>query len=263
MRAESRQSGVTLAELTVVMAAVVVLAALSLPAVRAVMRSFESGSSTRAMISAALASARAIAAKEQSYVGVRFQKAYNPDEPDPLKAPQYMIFIMHDPNIPPSVAMNLGCGAVKGVKPMKLPDSVGVMDLVIGSAGNDPIYEIGADEDIDEAWEVVDTSTFTILFSPAGKLVPHTHKAQSQDATDDVFNTIDSITSLGVGMFVEDQDEPAQPIDELSRNHFVIYDRREFEQAYKRGEGEGYSGYLMRLSPIYVNPYMGTLISTE
>ena len=250
----------TLTELTVVMGVVVLLAALSLPAVRALMRSFESGSSTRAMISAALASARAIATKEQSYVGVRFQKAYNPDEPDPLKAPQYMIFIMHDPNIPPSLAMNLGCGAVKGIKPMKLPDSVGVMDMLLGSGIDDP-NEILDDGDINEDVEVVDTSTFTILFSPAGKLVLHTHKAQSSDATDDVFNTTDSITNLGVGMFVEDQDEAAQPINEFSRNHFFIYDRRQFERAYRKGQG--YSGYLVQLAPIYINPYMGTLISTE
>jgi Tfp pilus assembly protein PilE len=258
MRAESRQSGVTLAELTVVMAAVVVLAALSLPAVRAVMRSFESGSSTRAMISAALASARAIAAKEQSYVGIRFQKAYNPDNPDPLKAPQYMIFIIHDKE---ATDLAYGFRAIEGLKPMKLPDSVGVMDWTMiqeAQEVSDPdVWEPSVDE------EVTDLTAFSIVFSPAGKLVTQDVRVAAASATDDVFNTLSRITDPDnpAGIFVEDNAEWPTLVQEPSGKSFIIYDRREFAQAYKRGRG--YSDYLIRLAPIYINPYMGTLISTE
>ncbi|UCC22498.1 MAG: hypothetical protein JSW23_00025, partial [Planctomycetota bacterium] len=90
MRARSRQSAVTLTEMTVVVAAVALLVVFGLPAIRTFISSFESEGGARTLISAALASARAIAAREQHYVGIRFQKAYHPR--DPLEAAQYMIF---------------------------------------------------------------------------------------------------------------------------------------------------------------------------
>ena len=73
MNAKSRQSGLTLMEQTVVVACIAALVVLGLPAVRTFVKSFESQGSTKAMISAALASARAVAAKEQHYAGIRFQ----------------------------------------------------------------------------------------------------------------------------------------------------------------------------------------------
>jgi type II secretory pathway pseudopilin PulG len=264
MRAESRQRGVTLTELTVVMGVVVLLAALSLPAVRALMRSFESGSSTRAMISAALASARAIAAKEQSYVGIRFQKAYNPDNPDPVKAAQYMIFIIHDKQ---ATDLAYGFRAIEGMKPMKLPDSIGVMDWTMiqdAQEAADPcVWEPSADE------EVTDLTAFSIVFSPAGKLVIHDVRVRNKDgyttdsSNDEVFNTENNVTSAAdpVGMFIQDDYEWLGLKEEPSGNSFLIYDRRQFERAYRKGQG--YSGYLVQLAPIYINAYMGTLISTE
>jgi hypothetical protein len=247
MKVESRQSGMTLTELIVVTAGIILLAVLGLPAVRALVHSFESGSGTRAMIGSALASARALAAREQRYVGVRFQKAYNPD---PLKAPQYMIFVIHDF---PQTNLANGFRAIEGIKPMKLPDSVGVTDLMLGSAGD---ASITSDLAIDEDWEVVDASTFTIVFSPAGKLVLHEVRAAKTGAGDDMFN-IETSAASGAAMFVEDA------ADEMSRTHFVIYDSQKFEQAYRRTQA--YSGYLLREQPpaIYINAYTGTLISTE
>ena len=88
MRIRTKQSAVTLTEMTVVIASVALLVGLGLPAIRAFHDSFESRSGARSMISAALASARAIAAKEQRYAGIRFQKAYHPQ--GPLEADQYM-----------------------------------------------------------------------------------------------------------------------------------------------------------------------------
>jgi len=254
----------TLTELTVVIAAMAVLAVLTVPAVRALLHSFESGSSTRAMISATLASARALAAREQSYVGIRFQTAYDPD--GPLKAPQYMIFIIHEE---PRNMGNVrdGFRAMEGLKPVKLPDSVGVMDwsmIEAAQAAAEPaVWEPGSLE------EVTDLTAFSIVFSPSGKLVIHDVRVRNKDgyttdsSNDEVFNTANNVTNAAnpVGMFIQDDYGELGLEEEASGNSFIIYDRGRFERAYKKGQG--YSGYLAEVGPIYVNPYMGTLISTE
>ena len=94
MRNRAKQSGITLTEVTFVTAIVALLTVLGLPAVRMFSDSLSSVGDGRAIISAAMASARAIAAREQKYVGIRFQTAYDAD--GPLEASQYMIYIIHD-----------------------------------------------------------------------------------------------------------------------------------------------------------------------
>ena len=74
MKTKSRQSGITLTEMTLVVASISLLAVFGVPAVRTFLKSFESVGGTRSMIGAALSSARAIAAKEQRYVGIGFQQ---------------------------------------------------------------------------------------------------------------------------------------------------------------------------------------------
>ncbi len=263
MKVKRRQSGLTLTEMAVVVATIALLVGIGLPAVRALLKSFESESGAKTMISSALASARAIAAKEQSYAGIRFQKAYDPSAPDPMNASQYMVFIIHDTQIKPSVRGNLGCRAVEGLNPIKLPDSVGVMDLKLGSQTDE---KVNTDGEINDPYKLVDVTTFSILFSPSGKLMLHTHKAQNGNnigniINDSVFNTKSSIQNK-IGMFLEDQDQASiQPVDELSRSHFFIYDRAQFKQAYNRGRA--WSDYLRKLEPIYINAYTGTMISTD
>lgn len=259
MKVKSKQSGITLTEMMVVVAVVALLVSFGLPAVRTFLDSLASSGSAKAMISAGLASARAIAAKEQRYAGFRFQKAYHPE--GPLEASQYMIFIIHDAEIPPSVQGNLGCCAIEGLRPVKLPDSIGAMDLVLGSNG-DEIVDM--DTEIDVVAELVDVTTFSILFSPSGKLLLHTLKAQKRSIDDDVFNTENNIINNRIGMFIEDQDSSSvQPVDELSRRSFIIYDRKKFRQAYEKGQA--YSGYLEQIAAemIYINPYTGTIISKD
>ena len=73
MKAKVKQSGVTLTEMVVVIAAVALLTSLSLPATRTFFDSLGSAGSTQAVVSAAMSSARAIAAREQRYAGLRFQ----------------------------------------------------------------------------------------------------------------------------------------------------------------------------------------------
>ncbi len=268
MKTGYKQSGRTLAEMTVVIAAIVLLANFGLPAIRTFLDSFESGTGPKPVISAAFASARAIAAREQRYAGIRFQKAYNPDDPlNPLKADQYMVFIVQEE---PSKmgGLTIGFRAVEGLEPIKLPDTLGVMDMSL----------IGADIDIDEPFELNNATAFSIIFSPSGKLVIHDVRTRNRDgyvdsaanidiSSDDVFNKKAQVDA-GIGMFYQDDCFGAgwSPYPNLglgpepSRRSFIIYDRREFKRAYEKGLA--YSGYLQRLLPdaIYINPYMGTMI---
>lgn len=249
MKAKRKQSGITLMEMTVVVAAVALLAVFGLPAIRAFINSLESKGPTEAMINAALSSARSTAIKERHYAGVRFQKAYNPK--GPLEASQYMILIIHDFD---KTKLAYGFRAVEGLQPIRLPDLVGVMDL-----RRNKIEVIDSDGEINTLEDVNDTTTFSIVFSPSGKLVIHDVRVSNRDGSttskDDIFNTFENITDSiePHGMFVEDDG------DEPSRSSFIIYDRDRFRAVNKDSR---YEDYLENLASnkIYVNPYVGTII---
>ena len=195
------------------------------------------------MISAALASARAIAASQRHYAGIRFQKRYQEDN----KGCQYMIFIVHDTNIRPGQQGNLSCRAVEGLEPIKLPDAVGVMEVV------------DEDIDIDDIDKLIDKTAFSILFSPSGKLVIHdlwvrNREGKTDDTSeDDIFNTETNVKYNGTGMFVQDGISDIEP----SRNSFIIYDKTIFEKVDRNSR---YDDYLSDLEVIYINPYTGTMI---
>ncbi len=288
MQTKLKQHGFTLTEITVVIATIVLLVSLALPAMRAFFNSFESQGSTMSMISAALATGRAIAAKNQRYAGIRFQKADG--TPNPLEAPQYMIFIVHDPDM-----MAYGFRAVPGLKPIKLPDSMTVSDLTVVTKRNivnptnptevrldDPtLSDTQRDNLIDEDRELTDTTTFSIIFSPSGKLVIHGIRVRNKDgypdtaankseSSDDVFNKKAQVDA-GIGTFYQDdyfsQTGSSYPDlglgPEQSRSSFVAYDKKKFIQAYKKRRA--WSDYLTKLADqvIYINPYTGTIISPD
>jgi len=241
-------------EMTVVIAVMALLAVFGLPAIRALINSFESEGGTKAMISASLASARAIAAKEHHYAGIRFQKAYDPNDPDLLNAPQYMVFIVHDFG---ATGLAPGFRAVEGIKPIKLPDSVGVMEVVNGDGEIDDV----------PSGEFTDKTTFSIVFSPSGKLLLHDVRVSNRNgkrkgnnsSKDDIFNTKDNVTDAlnPVGMFIQDDYAELGLGEEPSRRSFIIYDKSEFN---KVDEDRRWSDYLRYLEVIYINPYTGTMI---
>jgi len=268
--------GTTLTEMTIVIGIAALMLGLAVPATNMLLNSFESESGTKSIINAALASARAIAAKEQRYAGIRFQKLYDTNNPDPLKESQYMIFIVHDYN---STKLANGFRAIEGVQPIKLPDSIGVMDLMYNS-GDLPSGDGQVDSDTEALNMTVltDTMTFSIIFSPAGKLVIHDVRVRNRDgytatsssySQDDIFNRISQIQA-GIGMFLQDDyyaGYTGSPVTVLgigpepSRNSFVIYDTKKFKQAYNNGNP--YTGYLNQLKRIYINPYTGTIVNEK
>jgi hypothetical protein len=275
LRRGSGQAGATLVEMTVVVSIAALMVGLTIPMANILLNSFESESGAKTIISSALASARAIAAKEQRYAGIRFQKRYDPN--DPLNASQYIIFIVQDPNI-----MANGFRAVNGIQPIKLPDSIGVMDLNYEPDSLLPAVGDGIlDSDIEASNGKVftDVTSFSIVFSPSGKLVIHDVRVRNRNgytatnpsdfSQDDTFNRISQIQT-GYGMFLQDDyyaGYSGSPVINLglgpepSRNNFVIYDTKKFRQAYN--SGTPYSGYLNQLKRIYINPYTGTIVNEK
>jgi hypothetical protein len=259
--------------MAVVVAIAALMVGLTVPAINMLLNSFESESGAKSMISSALASARAIAAKEQRYAGIRFQKRYAPS--NPLSAPQYIIFIIHDYN---DTGLANGFRAVDGVQPIKLPDSIGVMDLIVRTnwgITRQAAEAVGAQPINDNIWideiaEVNDTTTFSIIFSPSGKLVIHEVRVRNRngayrpstlaDSADDIFNSPDNIFYNNTGMFVQDDYAYLGYGSEMSRNSFIIYETKILKQT---AANLRWTDYLQNLKRIYVNPYTGTIVSEK
>ena len=269
MRTDKSKTGFTLVELLTVVSVMLLLAVLGLPAAKQVLDSFESSLSVRHLISSALGNARAIAARQQAYTGIRFQQD--------LAGNQYMIFIINDPAPSPSAAdlandptltgtgLANGFRRVTGHKPIKLPENVGVMDCK------------RADDDINEDWELTDATTFSIVFSsPVGKLVVHDVRVRNKDgyvdssanedtSTDQIFNKKDKVDT-GEAMFYQDdytgETWSAYPNlglgEELSRNSFIIYDKRRLEAV---ATDSRWTDYLQYLEVLYISPYTGRIIN--
>jgi Tfp pilus assembly protein FimT len=263
MKIRHKHTGLTLTEMTVVIAVAALLVGLSMPAARMLQNSFETESGTASMISSALASARAIAAKEQRYAGIRFQKRYDPTNPDSLNASQYMIFIVHDFN---RTTLANGFRAVDGIQPIKLPDSVGVMDS-----------NVTGDAAVNTDGRLRDNTAFSIIFSPSGELVIHEVRVRNRDgcpiwtpsgyiddSRDDIFNTLKMITHPvnPTGMFYQDDYPTIGFAEEQSRNSFYIYETEKLKQV---APNLRWTNYLSRLAlkPVYINAYTGTIVSNK
>ncbi len=128
---------------------------------------------------------------------------------------------------------------------MKLPENIEAMEIVAD------------DTEIDDEAKVLDKTTFSIVFSPSGKMVVHLVRVASNNVKDMVFDQMPH----QYAMFQEDSDGTPPYKQEPSRRMFLIYDAREFRRAYN--DGRPCTGYLGGLTPLYINPYTGTIISQE
>ncbi|MHC4123844.1 MAG: pilus assembly FimT family protein [Planctomycetota bacterium] len=274
MKTKRKKSGITLIETVTVVGIIALLAVFSMPAIRGLMDSQANQVATGALIGSALSSARAVAAKHQRYAGIRFQHEYDANAPNGLGS-QYMIFILNEE---PRKMGNLTIGykAVGGIEPIKLPDNFGVMDLIIRTdlvdASNTDYISI-APADMSNSVSITDTTTFSIVFSPSGKLLRHAVRTRNRDgkkestetqyiSSDDIFNTYTKMTREEdpVGMFFQDDYAGLGLGAEQSRNWFVIYDKSLFNSIQ---DNDKRYDYLYSLEPVYINPYTGTIIKTE
>ncbi len=281
-RAAHRTKGLTLIEMTLVIATIALLVGFGVPAVRVLINSFQSESGTRSVIGAALSSARAMAVKNRRYAGIRFQKRCTSRDPlNPLSgvidAPQYMIFIVNEEKKKMD-GLTIGFRAIEGIEPIKLPDTTGVID----------VSQIAGNADIDDEVELNDATAFSVVFSPSGKLVMHDVRVRNRDgesrpnndtgsgkrSMDEVFNSAHNITTYGRGMLIQDDYSARNPAPgndpdyglgkETSRTSFVICDRLRLQQAFRKPVRAVWSEYLSdtaQKSVVYVSPYTGTLIS--
>ena len=256
MRKYGRQCGLTLTELLVTVAIAAVLLAIGAPAAKRLTESMQNTAGTQGLIAAALSNARAIAVREGKYAGVRFQRAAD--------GRTYMVFIINDPVVGPHVPGNLGCMAMQGRKPIALPENAGVIDGFIKLNYGDGVYTddkaIASELDINSPQKWTDTNTFSILFSPAGKVIQHTLRVRSVSPNDSVFNTPENVTAPvnPIGILIQDG-YPDRGLDdlEMSRTTFFIYNKKELEAV---NPAQRWSAYLSRIKPTMVSPYTGELI---
>ncbi|MBL7106563.1 MAG: type II secretion system protein [Phycisphaerae bacterium] len=261
---KAKQSGMSLIETVVVVGIAALMVALTMPAVKGLVGSFGSAGGGRSMIGAALASARAMAAKEQKYVGVRFQ--------EDLDGQQYMIFIEQKTNF---VTPASPFCVVEGTSPMKLSENISVMDMFaydpsttiqvdIGNFGNsDAVRNAAINNDVGLA----DTTTFSIVFDQAGKLVKKEVRVINRDgqtnnnSEDEIFNTMDNVDSdPAIGKFYQDYHNIYPYRQEYSRREFVIYDKNRFKNT---DVDYRCTDYLDELDYCHVNVYTGKLIRAE
>ncbi len=290
--AKNIKNAFSLIELLVVIVIIATLVALAIPAINAMQKSFAS-TGAESMIGTALSTARTLAISNNQYAGVRFQKAGDPNANDTLKADQYMIFIIYDKKKTDLVD---GFVAVEGYRPIKLPSNIGVMDMKLGVGTAD----VNSNTDIDTNEELMDTTAFSIIFSPTGKLItrdvrirnkdgiPDTEARRLNPSSDDVFNKkgdVDKKTPALVamvmgnetGMFYQDDyfgaslsgsDTPTYP-DVAGPNPNLGLGQEQSRNKFviynrdkfrKLDPGQRYTQYLGNLPMVYINAYTGEII---
>lgn len=253
--------------MVVVITIVGILAAISTPAVKGLYNSMITEGSAEAMVQAAFSNARSIAISRQKYAGVRFQLKFDKDDINNnriVDVSQYMIFVIHDPQ---AIGYTNGFRAIEGKQPIELPGNFGVMDLKLGQ--NDPFINIVTNGDINKQKEFIDTTAFSIVFSPQGKVIVHqirvfNRNGKTNDSSyDHIFNIADIVEGNVIdkeAMFYQDDSSVDGLQQEKSRRSFVIYNKNEFKQI---DDGNRWDGYLKDLDLIYINPYSGELIKRD
>lgn len=187
MNKNPKHFGLTLTELLVVIAVMAILMSIAIPAVKGIMESFDSGTSVRQLINAALSAARAIAIREQTYAGVRFQEGRDGNT--------YIVFIIHDPA---ATGFANGFRGVLGRKPMKLPEDVAVAksSIVFSPQGKLTIHDVRA-RNQDAKGDGDDSSTDTIFNTPLNVISGKAMFVQDQGGLSYYFPSVQHLNITG------------------------------------------------------------------
>ncbi len=269
-----KHNAFSLVELLVVLGIIAALAALAIPSIKAMQKSFDS-TGAESMISTALSAARTIAISKGKYAGVRFQKIY--DGNNVVNADQYMIFVINNADVSNVDHLFI---AIPGYKPIKLPSNTGVIDksirTSISSSEDDTKTENANERDVVSGdftnlnLERVmrDTSAFSVVFTPSGKLAirdirirnqkgGYRSTTESQSGYDKVFNSTDNIIQNGTGQFVQDDYADLGLGGEKSRDKLYIYDKDKFN---KMSDLQRWN-YVQGIKPCTLNPYTGAIVN--
>ncbi|MEN6384709.1 MAG: prepilin-type N-terminal cleavage/methylation domain-containing protein, partial [Phycisphaerales bacterium] len=263
-----KNNGFSLIELLVVLGVVAALAAIAIPSIKAMQKSFDS-TGAEGMISAALSTARTIAISQQRYAGVRFQNAYDANQG------QYMIFVINQ-EAKLSNVDEAFC-AIEGYKPIKLPANSGLIDLYVRNdtspnTGDAKEYPIQLSDLSNYDMTMNDISTFSIVFSPSGKIVKHDIRIKNvqgknrplnlNDSDDKVFNSPVNIVDNQTGLFVQDDYGDLGYGGEKSRNKFYLYDKTKLNKLADNNQQWDYLQEIYK-KPVCLNPYTGEIINKK
>jgi Tfp pilus assembly protein FimT len=242
---DKKTRAVTLTELLVMMAVMVILLGIAAPVAQKLAQLLGNSAGARNIIDAAMASARAIAVSEGQYAGVRFQQDSN--------GRQYLIFIIHEEPAKMGWIAD-GFRVVEGRKPTALPEGLGTV-----AGGN---YQ---DSVLSTTPEMTNATTFSVVFDPSGKFVIHSVRVRNKDgkidsdspaSTDKVFNVKTQVDS-GNAILIQDDYSTLGLAEENSVPSFIIYEQSKLAQV---AAAKRWSGYLSKLSMEYINPYTGELV---
>jgi type II secretory pathway pseudopilin PulG len=284
---KSAHSGISLIELMIVIGVMVILMAIAVPAVKGIIASFDSSAGARPLINAALSAARAIAIREQTYAGIRFQ--------EDAAGNTYLTFIVHDPAVHANHFK-----AVVGRSPMKLPQNVGVMDQfyftrVYNPSNNTVIESQLLPNELTDAnlnnlppnmvpvagqsrnLYYLDSTSFSVVFNASGKLTTKLVWVRNQDSisdtpgnsgnfsSDNVFNKKDVVDTGGAIFYQDDYGgSPAAAYTqnfgigpEWSRQSFVIVNKKDYNSAPVHLK---VTNYLSKMTTENISPYTGELV---
>lgn len=248
----------------VVIAVIALLFGIGVPAAKELVKSFESAQGVRTVIEAALSNARAIAVKEGTYAGLRFQQS--------PQGTQYMVLIIHDPD-----ATNLANGfkAMPARNPIKLPETFGLLTTKtrtnLTDASDPDSIEILTNADVDESFEIKDITTFSIIFNSNGRLVIHDVRINSASANDTVFNELSKVLAADAVLLQDDYPDLGLG-QEMSVKSFAVYEKKQLGSViYNNGSltvtnnqvnyDVRFSEYISSLSKLYINPATGEIIN--
>ncbi len=253
MRKYERTIGFTLVEILIVVVIIAIMLTVTLPAVVGMVRS-QKMSSAQNLVRSLLAQARAYAAKEQKYAGVRFQQAAN--------GRQYAVVIEHVAN---DIRAYI---AVPNSKPLALPAGIG---LISGQIDDNAIADKDAFLGDDNL--MAGARTFSIIFSPTGQLVVKQVAVQQRDLKDKVFGSMaDTETKPPLSLLSYDRyypgtDNGAAPwcLPENSTTGMYIYDMSTLAEI---PPGARYSAFFAHyagektVKRILINIYTGMIMES-
>lgn len=168
-----------------VMAIIVILAAIAIPALSGLTRVSSEGAA-RTALNSLFASARSLASRSQSYVGVRFQQTKEGRTYAVLlvPAPDSEEFPNGCPGYSPD-CMFLTFVAAGGSEPVLMPRGVelaGAEQIALYANPDDPTLWNADNATKTDCRSYVRATTFTVVFSPAGQIVrKQVHVAQRRD----------------------------------------------------------------------------------